>query len=385
MTVRSFGIAVVFVACLVSVAAPQTPPVETNDPGRAPLSCWWMTDRSAVRVGQPFGLTLTCRVLETTGATVVPNFAGLEPSSIELTPFETLDGARHEDIVSPPWRYVQYTYTVRLLGDEFFGRDVAVPATNLTFRVQTGGAETVEGVEHRYVLPAMSVRVLSLLPTQTTDLADPTVGTFGELESRGFRATVELVAAAIFFGFAIVAAIVAGFRVAERYRRRQPVIERAIPARAVLNGCAHEVDSVRAEALRDGWSSALAARALAPFRVGGAIALKQPIAQTWVAGDTPAREGQLTLRDGLVRRRHAIVSASITAEAMEQLRASRNGRRTADPLVLDRIRAALVALNAVRYGRERTVDGQELDRTLDEGCAALRQLRRERWWPAWRH
>ena len=33
-------------------------------------------------------------------------------------------------------------------GREFSGRDIALPATIVTFRIQTGDAETVEGTEH---------------------------------------------------------------------------------------------------------------------------------------------------------------------------------------------------------------------------------------------
>ena len=354
--------------------------VETNA-----MSCWWETDTSAVRVGEPFGLTLTCRVMETDRVKVVPNLTEVEPTSIELTPFDVLEGTRHEDIVVGPWRYVQYQYTVRLLGEEFFGRDVPIPATNVTFRIQTGGADTVEGTEHRYVLPPMPMRILSLLPAQAADIRDPTLDAFGDLEARRFRATMELVASAVFLGFAAIAVIIAGLRVRERFRKGAVAVEQTVPARTVLDACVREIERARAEALRDGWTSSLAGRALAPFRVAGAIALKQPVAQTLVTGDVPTREGQVALRHGPLRRRRALVSASITAGAMDRLRAAGNGAASPDasPDVLDRIGEALAALNAVRYGRvgAEPVDAQALDRTLDNGCSALRQLRLARWWP----
>ena len=199
------------------------------------MTCWWDTDTRAVRVGQPFGLALTCRVMETDRVKVVPNLTEVEPTSIELTPFEVLEGTRHEDIVVGPWRYVQYQYTLRLLGEEFFGRDIAIPATNVTFRIQTGGADAVEGTEHRYVLPSMPMRILSLLPAQAADIRDPAVDAFGDLEARRFRATMELAASAIFLGFAAVAAIVAGLRVRERFRKGDVVVEQTVPERTVLD------------------------------------------------------------------------------------------------------------------------------------------------------
>ena len=54
---------------------------------------------------------LTCGVIETTGIKVVPAVNQLEPGALSLTPFEVVSGGRHEDIVVPPWRYIQYEYT----------------------------------------------------------------------------------------------------------------------------------------------------------------------------------------------------------------------------------------------------------------------------------
>ena len=365
-------------------AQSPTPGASGDRVATNPLNCWWKTDKSAVHVAEPFGLTLTCRFMETDRMKVVPTLAEIEPTSIELTPFEVLEGTRHEDIVVPPWRYVQYVYSVRLLGNEFFGRDIAIPATNLPFRVQTGGAETVEGAEHTYLLPPMPLRILSLVPAQAADILDPATDTFADLEARRFRARIELIASAICFGFAAILASVGAIRVGERFRRRGPVVEKTVPIGTVLGSCAREIDRVRGEALRDGWTSTLAGRALAPFRVAGAIALQQPLAQTLVAVDTPPRDGQLALRHGLLRRRQAVVSASMTAEAIDRLRSATNGGRPTDAGqdIVDPIREALVALNAVRYGRTGQIDAEALSRTVDSGCKALRRLRMSQLWPA---
>ena len=220
-TSRRIRFALVSAGCLgwaaLSVGAQSpTPNASAGSVATSPMNCWWKSDKNAVRVAEPFGLTLTCRVMETDRMKVVPNLAEIEPTAIELTPFEVLEGTRHEDIVVPPWRYLQYAYTVRVLGDQFFGRDIAIPATNLPFRIQTGGAETVEGAEHTYVLPSMPIRILSLVPAQAADILDPTTDTFADLEARRFRARIELVASAIFFGFAAIAASVGAVRVRER-------------------------------------------------------------------------------------------------------------------------------------------------------------------------
>src|SRR5687767_3790354 len=89
-------------------AAAQSPATGTaaDETGPSPISCWWKADKNGVRVGEAFGLTLTCRVLETERAVVVPNVTNIEPNSLQLTPYDVIEGTRHEDIVMPPWRYI---------------------------------------------------------------------------------------------------------------------------------------------------------------------------------------------------------------------------------------------------------------------------------------
>ncbi len=362
-------------------AAQPTPPEGT---GVAPISCWWRTDRAAVRIGEPFGLTLTCRVMETERATAVPNLTEIEPGSIQLAPFEVVEGARHENVVMPPWRYVQYSYSLRLLGEEFFGRDVSIPEATVRFRVQTGSSEAVEGNERNYVLPAIPVRILSLLPAQAADIRDPLAGTFGDVEARRFRSSIEMVAGAILLGFSAVLLLVAAVRGAERLRTRGPAVEATAPAGAVLGCCMRDIDGVRSETTRDGWSPGLAARAIAPLRVAGAIALSRPLAQEPAADGATPREGQLAVRHGVLGRRRVFVSAAITGEAIDRLRTAGNGARPAQvrPELLDAIRDALAGLNAVRYGRNGATDILDLDRILDRGSDALRRLRTARRWPA---
>ena len=356
-------------------------------PAADPLRCWWTPDKNAVRVGELFQLTLTCRVMETERASVVPNLSEIEPSSIQLTPFEVLGGTRHEDIVTPPWRYLQFVYTVRLLGEEFFGRDVAIPQTNLTFRVQTtgggGGSEAAEGAEQAYLLPSLPMRILSLLPAQAADILDPPAGTFGDIEARRFRSKLELVGAAALFGLAGVLAIVAAVRLIERFRKRGPAAEPMVPIRTLLGGCLSELERIRAEAAREGWTPGLAARALTSFRIAAAVALSQPVTQTFVDDETEARDGQLAVAHGILRRRHALVSASTTADSMDRLRAARGRRRGRNQDALDPLREALVGLNAARYGRDGDADALELDRILDNGSRAVRRMRTAQHIPSW--
>src|SRR4051812_26461628 len=65
-------------------AAPL-PPLSAPKAGEVssdPIRCWWKADRTAVRVGERFGLVLTCSVIETGPITVVPVLNQLEPGAL---------------------------------------------------------------------------------------------------------------------------------------------------------------------------------------------------------------------------------------------------------------------------------------------------------------
>ena len=73
-------------------ALAQAPPEGTDDVEVEPITCWWRSSTSAVRSGEPFGLTLTCQVVETETTKVVPDQSKLDPSVVQLQPFEVMGG-----------------------------------------------------------------------------------------------------------------------------------------------------------------------------------------------------------------------------------------------------------------------------------------------------
>src|SRR5713101_6211527 len=111
-------------------AAARAQDVQTD-----PLQCWWRTSAGAIRVGEPFTVVLTCAVLETDAATVVVDQSRLEPSVVQFAPFEVLGGSHGADIRSDLRRFFQYEYRLRLIAENLFGRDAALPETKLSYRV----------------------------------------------------------------------------------------------------------------------------------------------------------------------------------------------------------------------------------------------------------
>ena len=395
----------------------------THEIASDPIKCWWRTDKNAAQIGERLTLTLTCGVIDAGRVTVVPNMDELDPGALQLTPFEVLAGTRHEDIQAPPWRYFQYEYTLRLVGQDFFGQDVDIPALTVTYTIQQavagaaglpgaaaalpgpqGGAPNAaaalgarggsgvgdpalgtpaQGRDQRYLLPALPIRVVSLVPKNETDIRDSPRETFADVEARRFRATSELVAAAILFGFAVLMLAFAAVRLLSQRRDRAPALVPVAPESTILRACLHELGRLKSEVAREGWTSERTGSALTVLRIASALAIGRSVAQALVNTNVPAREGQLTVRKGILRRKYLLVSTPITSDAIERYRVNGNGQvpngRT--QAVIEDFRESLRALSAVRYGRNGTVDVEALDLALENGRTALRWLRLAKLWP----
>src|SRR5690348_1885884 len=73
---------------------PQAPNAEAP-----PLRCWWKTSKSSIVIGERFVLTLTCGIVETARGKTVLDVNQLQPTAIQLSPFEVVSGERHEDVL----------------------------------------------------------------------------------------------------------------------------------------------------------------------------------------------------------------------------------------------------------------------------------------------
>ena len=155
-----------------------------------PITCWWRTSTSAVRTGESFGLTLTCSVVETEANKVVADFSKLDPTVVQLPPFEVLGGTHAGDLVTPGKRFFQYDYRLRLIAEDAFGNDVTIPPLEISYRIESkvAGGDTTQGRDQSYSLPRASVRLISLVPDDTTDIREAPAAQFtGDREPRFAR------------------------------------------------------------------------------------------------------------------------------------------------------------------------------------------------------
>src|SRR5882672_6146627 len=139
-----------------------------------PIQCWWRTSAGAIRVGEPFSVVLTCAVVENDTAKVVVDQSKLEPSVIQLAPFEVTGGSHGADLRTDERRFFQYEYRLRLIAENMFGKDAALPETKISYRVQSkvGQKTAIQGRDQTYMLPPQSIRVMSLVPADASDIRD---------------------------------------------------------------------------------------------------------------------------------------------------------------------------------------------------------------------
>jgi hypothetical protein len=359
-----------------AMTAAQSPAAAAGEARTEPIRCWWKTDKAAVHVGEQFTLTLTCATIETPRLRVAADAAELEPSAVQLTPFDVVGGVRHDDLVEPPWRYSQHEYRLRLFGDEFFGQDIAVPAFTVPYTVQvTSGGTAQEGREQTYVLPPIPMRISSLVPADAADIRDASRQSFGVIEDRRLRAMVALVAGCIAFAFALALVALAAAR-AWRHRRRPAAgVTPAIAAAGILEACARELAHVRTDAAHGGWDRRLAERALAPLRVASAVALSHPFSQTTVNAEVAPRAGEMLLRRGRLRPKRVLVSARVTADMIAGQLARRGQGQQRTTHLLGTLARSLQVFTASRYGRTAAPDATSLQTALEDAAAAVRQLR----------
>jgi len=387
--VRRVVVALAFSIAIAPIARGQN--VETD-----PLQCWWRTSAGAVRVGEPFTVVLTCAVLETDAATVVVDQSRLEPSVVQFAPFEVLGGSHGADLRTDQRRFFQYVYRLRLIAENLFGKDVSLPETKLSYRVQTKVSDrsaALQGRDQTYLLPPQSVRVMSLVPADATDIRDTSGETFSDLDQRAFRANLFTIIGSVLFVLAGLMALVALVRFARRYRKTATASDRLIADGTVMRGVGRELAAVRRERDRGGWTPDLAGRALAALRIAGTYLLGRPVSllpasKLSAEGEDVPEAGRLILKAGWPRGKRIAVSGAVTSQSIgRELALGAAHARRAE--LLESLARALTTLTVAHFGRDGALDDAALDGSLATARTVLSRVKLEHIWimkrlAAWR-
>ena len=125
---------------------------------------------------------------------------------VQFAPFEVLGGQHGADLHTDLRRFFQYEYRLRLIAEGLFGKDVPLPETQAHLpRAEQGRRQdaSIQGRDQSYLLPAQSVRVLSLVPADAAGhLATRPRETFADLDQRAFRANLLIVIGGVLFALA---------------------------------------------------------------------------------------------------------------------------------------------------------------------------------------
>jgi hypothetical protein len=365
--------------------------LSAQDVSTDPLQCWWRTTAGAVRVGEPFSVVLTCAVLETDAATVVVDQSRLEHTVVQFPPFEVLSGSHGADLRTDQRRFFQYEYRLRLISETMFGKDAALPETKISYRVQSkvGQKTAIQGRDQTYLLPSQSIRVMSLVPADASDIRDTSVETFGDIDQRAFRANLFTVIGSVLFVVAGLLALLALVRLFRRYRTPAAAAEQLITDGAVLRGVGRELAAVRRERDSGGWTPDLAGRALAALRIAATYALGRRVGHSVVSHKSKVvspqssaftRGGQLVLRTGWPKGKDIAVSGAVTSQIVtrEVARGATDAKR--GPM-FESLAQALRAFTIAQYGRaDAKVDDATLDSALDTAFQVLKRVRLEQTW-----
>jgi hypothetical protein len=329
-----------------------------------PVTCWWRTTSSSIRMGEPFSVALTCSALETDAARAVIDRARLGSASVQFPPYEVLSGSQSADHVTTGRRFMQYEYTLRLINEAAFGADVAVPEMAIAYRIESragGDASALQGREQTYVLPPLTMRVASLVPDSARHIREASVPSLAEIASREFRARLLRILALSLFSIAGLTLLLAIARWARQNRRAVPDANRLLLAhRVVIGGVRRELGALQQQT-RAGWTPDQVRQALTSTRIVASYLADHPVAQR---ASAKAVDGELALTGGFFPRRRVAVAGATTALGLDNLNGS--------AAVTD-VQDALTALTASRYGSAETLDSGALDSAI---AAAIRSADR---------
>jgi hypothetical protein len=378
--VRKSMWALLLIAMGATAALAQT--VQTD-----PLQCWWRTSTGAVRIGEPFTVVLTCAVLETDEVTVVPDQTRLEPSVVQFAPFEVLGGSHGADLRSDQRRFFQYEYRLRLIADGVFGKDVALPETKISYRVQSkvGQKTSLQGRDQTYMMPAQSMKVLSLVPSDASDIRDTSSAeTFSDIDQRAFRANLFTVIGSVLFVLAGLMTLLALVRLFQRYRKPSVASKQLIGDMTILNGVGRELSSVQRDRESGSWTPELASRALGALRIAATYAIGRPVSQMPASrlladGNETAEPGRLILKAGWPRGKRIAVSGAVTPQTVTRVLAL-PGNTAARTSLLESVSRALAALTVATFSRAGALDDAALDEALATTKHLVRRMKFEQLW-----
>jgi hypothetical protein len=368
--------------------APQAPPetlppvdITTAPPLSAdtPVQCWWRSSSGAIRTGEIVDVALTCAVLESATVTAVPDESRLAVASVQLTPFEIVDGVHPPDVRQGDRRFFQYRYRLRIINPDAIGRDVKTPPLAIPYRLQSrmGGTATLAGRDLAHQMPQLIFRVVSQVPADADDIRDSADASFAEIEALRFRANAFNVAALVLTALGAVTGLsllAPAFGLLRQTRR--PLAHR-LPDRLVLSHAAGVLGDRLDGARGGGWTPEALAEAHTAARIVAAIATGAGARELSLGPATVLPEGRLRVRRRF-RGQAAAVTAHVTTDTLTKaLAALPADAPAATRSRLEQLRDVLAALTRAQYGAAGAFDATAVDEAVTSARAIGTAMARE--------
>jgi hypothetical protein len=338
-----------------------------------PLRCWWRTSSGAVRIGETFDLTLTCAALDSEAIQVIPDESRLAGSAIALAPFEIVGSTHPRDLHNGQRRFFQYGYTLRIINPDAIGNNVPLPPLTLNYRIDSrvAGDASVQGRALSYLLPPLSVRVLSLVAADAPGIRDTSAGNFSAIEALMQRAGMLDIAAFSLAALGLLVLVALLMRLITHARKTASHTTRLLGTRQVLELAAHELTAVARDA-NPGWNHELVGRAQAATRIAAACALGHPINQAAASHDAQTGQGGLVVKTGFAHRQPIMLSAAATGSLLAQAIAHLPPSSPAQSRrpTLEQLQTALTTFDRTQYGAQDVLERTALDAALDATLAA---------------
>lgn len=371
--------------CVLSLHPWLTAPLAAAADEGEPLRCWWRTSASAVMVGEPFTVVLTCAALQTPSTTAVVDRARLDPRAIELAPFEVLGGEVAPDVPAGDRVFFQIQYRLRFINEAFFNQEVTLPPLAISYRIQTRGTTpgqeaATEGMERRFAMPNQSLRITSLVPADANDIRDASPVTFADLETQSSRGRLLKTSGLILLGLAAVVGFVGlGRSVASRLKTTAPDAGLCSES-AVLWSGARALAAVKRRRDEGGWSGDAITQALAATRLVAECALDRAPSQRVGDPEEPIPSGAIGVRRWWRSPRLVVASGSATPKALTAALARKGGARGRRLGEITALQGALTSFTQAGFSDVAPLDEAALDGALADVDRIARRLAWQRTW-----
>ena len=338
------------------------------------IKCWWKTDKSTVRIGEKFEVILTCQVVETDLEKAVPQEGDLEPSVISFAPYVSIGGARHPDIRRKNLRFFQYQYDLKLIGEDFFGKEVPIPSLEIKYRVDRKvQQENINTKENIYRLPELPMKISSLVPKNNKDIRDSNPKTFGVIKELRFKSSVGFILAGLFLVLPLAIMFLPFWRAVLVWRRRSSngtLFRNTTLLRRILS----ELKYTKSLRSKNGWNGEVVGKITTVCRIAGAIALSRNVNQLSEKFEEKGLEGQLKLRKGWLWPKKVMISSSLTPETMRANVSTLLNNRWTNEFI-----DVFEVFNDARYSSDKLNEVQ-LDAALIRCMNLIKKLRYRQFW-----